>query len=191
MEIYEIMLVSPGTVKAGGYVTNDVTDGTIGASIREAQDIHLKAIIGSALLERLQELVYNKMMGLEDNIDSVANAEYKHLLDRYIERYMVKKVESLLCLPISLKIRNMGVIQNSDQNVNRSSVDDIYVLQRRFETGACRFATELSMYLCKEKAKFAELDAQTCNCGGFVPPMLGKRFVNVPLGLDNSGITCC
>lgn len=191
MEIYDIMLISPTTVKASGYVTNDVSDETIGASIREAQNIHLKSIVGSALLERLQELIYNKMKGLADTIDDEANAEYKHLLDLYVERYMVAKVESLLCLPISLKIRNMGVVQNSDQNVNRSNVNDIYVLQRRYETVACRYATELSMYLCAEKDKFPELEMNSCNCGGFVPPMLGKRFVNIPLNLDNGGITCC
>ena len=191
MEIYDIMLVSPNTVKAGGYVTNDVTDGTIGASIREGQDIHLKSIIGSALLERLQTLVYNKMKGYEDNIDDDVNEPYKRLLDRYIEPYMVAKVESLLCLPISLKIRNMGVVTNEDTNVRKNSVNDIYVLQRRFETGACRYATELSMFLCANKADYPELDSNTCNCGGFVPPMLGKRFVNVPLNLDNNGITCC
>ena len=191
MEIYQIMLVSPNEVKAGGYVTNDVTDGTIGASIREAQDIHLKAIIGSRLLERIQELVYNKMKGLEDNIDDDVNSAYKYLLDRYIGDYLVPKTTSLLCVPISLKLRNMGVVQNSDTNVNRSNVDDIFVLQHRFETIACRKATELSMYLCANKDAFPELSENSCNCGGFVPPMLGKRFVNVPLNLDNDKITCC
>ena len=191
MEPKDIMLVSPNTVKAGSYITNDVSDEIIGSSIREVQDIHLQSIVGSNLLNALQTLVYNKMKNLEDTIDDDKNEAYKTLLDDYVTPYMVNKVQAAICLPITFKIRNMGVIQNSDTNVNKSYLSDIYAVQRRFNTMADRYATFLSMFLCERFSDFPELKETSCGCGAFVPAQVGKRFVNVGLNLDKGGKPCC
>ncbi len=191
MEPKNIMLTSPGAVKAVTYVNYNVTDDLLGASIREAQDIHVQSITGSRLLYRLQELVANKMNGeTEDTIDSEENDQYKVLLNDYVEPFLIAKTQFLICTPVAFKTRNLGVIQNSDTNANRSAVGDIAKVEARYNNEAMRRATALSMFLCRHKSAFPEL-AMDCGCDG-VKPMIGRRFVNVPLNLGkNRGDCCC
>lgn len=189
MEAKNIMLTSPNSVKAVTYVNYNVTDDLIGASIREAQDIHLQSIVGSNLLSRLQELVLNKMQGNGDNIDSEANEDYKTLLNDYVEPYLISQTQFLLCTPLTYKVRNLGVIQNSDANANKVSVSDLNKVEARFKTEALQRATKLSMYLCRNKKAFPELE-DDCGCNG-VKPMIGRKFVNVPLNLGQRHGDCC
>lgn len=187
VETYNIMLCSPSSVKGIGYIIDNVSDDGIGVAIREAQQDYLSEITGDRLIEKLQELVLAKKNGESDNIDANENAHYKVLLDRYIIPYLAWKAQVLLTIPQSYKLRNMGVVQNSDQNVNRATSKEIYLLRSRLESGACRKATKLSKYLCQNKDLFPELDECPCDR----TPLIGKNFVNVPLNLDGNGKTCC
>jgi hypothetical protein len=191
MEIRDIMLTAPNSVKAGSYITNDVSDEMIGASIREAQDIHLQSIIGSNLLERLKTLVFNYMNGGRDKISDQKNVAYKDLLDGYVEPYLIAKTQALICVPITFKIRNMGVVYNTDTNVNNNGLEQAYAAQRRFNTLADQRATKLSMYLCSNKDSFPELFQGDCGCSDYVRPLIGRRFVNVHLNLGNKQGDCC
>ena len=79
--ILDVMLISPDTIKAMGEIDQNVDDGVIGASIRAAQNIYVQTVIGTNLLNRLQELVYNAITGKRENINDPKNAHYKALLD--------------------------------------------------------------------------------------------------------------
>lgn len=190
--VKNIMLISPDTIKAASYVNYNVDDGTVGASIREGQEIHLQSIIGSNLLKRLQQLVLNAVEYEEDNIDSDENLLYKQLLDDYIEPYLTNKVQALLCVPLSLKIRNLGIVKTGDTNVNTPSLKEVMALQTRFNGMAAKYATYLSKYLCAHKDDFPELSQGDCGCGVFVPPILGKTFVEtgLVLGSTKNGCNC-
>lgn len=190
--VKNIMLISPDTIKAASYVNYNVDDGTVGASIREGQEIHLQSIIGSNLLKRLQQLVLNAVEYEEDNIDSDENLLYKQLLDDYIEPYLTNKVQALLCVPLSLKIRNLGIVKTGDTNVNTPSLKEVMALQTRFNGMAAKYATYLSKYLCVHKDDFPELSQGDCGCGVFVPPILGKTFVEtgLVLGSTKNGCNC-
>lgn len=191
MTAKDIMLLAPNTLKGASYTTNDVSDEMIGPAIREAQEEHLVTVTGSNLLHRLQELVLNKIQGDADDIDATENLNYKHLLDNYVVPFLIAKTQSLLCVPITYKIRNMGVVQNSDINVNKNYMADVARLQQRFNTTAMQKLTALSMYLCENRKMFPELDASDCGCRAYVRPLLGRRFVNLPLNLNGPSNKCC
>lgn len=191
MTAQDIMLLAPNTLKGATYVTNDVSDDMIGPAIREAQEEHLITIIGSNLLNRLQELVLNKIQGDADTIDDAENLPYKYLLDCYVVPFLQEMTQSLLCVPITFKTRNMGVIQNSDVNVNKNFMQDVARVQQRYKTSAMRRATALSMYLCANRKLFPELDATDCGCRAYVRPLLGRRLVNLPLNLNGPHKPCC
>lgn len=187
------MLISPEAVKAASYVNFNVEEGTVGASIREAQNIHLISIIGSNLLDKLQELVYNKMTeDTEESIDAEKNAVYKVLLDDYVEPYLANMTQALLCVPVSFKLRNLGVVRTSDTNADSPSLRDVMAVQTRYKGMASRYATYLSQYLCAHRAEMPELDAPDCGCGRFVKPAIGKTFVEtgLVLGGTESGCEC-
>lgn len=190
-DIKNTMLISPSTVKASTYLTNNVDDGMVGAAIREAQEVHLQSIIGSELLYRIQELVYNAITGNTDTIDDAENECYKNCLDNYITPYMEQKVQAVLVLMVAYKTRNLGVIHASDTNLNAPSMDDVLAVQQRYNGVAARYATALSKYLCQNKACFPELTSEGCNCTPYVAPQIGKTFVHTGLWLGGKNNICC
>lgn len=183
-------LISPDDLKSTTYINYNVDDAMAATAIRETQEIHLQSIIGSNLLYRLQELVYNAIQDEEDNIDEADNALYKELLDDYVQPYMEQKAQAVLCLPISLKLRNYGVAKNSDTNIQATSVREIMAAQNRYNTMSAKYATKLSKYLCVHKDDFPELKETECGCGVFVPAMIGKTFVETGLVLGGTENKC-
>lgn len=185
-----IMLISPSEVKAASYLGDNFDEQMLGQAIREAQEVHLQSIIGTALLEKLKDLVGETLDGGESGITAAENAVYKTLLDDYITPYLAEKVQSVVVLPMTLKIRNMGLIKNADENAYQQATEDIYKVQRRFNTKADRYATQISKYLCKHREEMPELDA-VCGCDYYSKPLIGKTFVNVPINLGLDGSNCC
>ena len=103
-EFKKVMLISPDTIKSYGDLNYNVDDEVIGASIRTVQNVCLKDVLSTNLVEKLQYLVYNDIKGLEDSIESAENAVYKTLLEDYVKEAMGYRVVSEICLRISLKI---------------------------------------------------------------------------------------
>lgn len=190
-DIRNVMLIAPNAIKASTYLNANVDDGMVGAAIREAQEVHLQSIIGSELLYRIQELVYNAITGNTDTIDDAENECYKDCLDNYITPYMEEKVQAVLVLMVSYKTRNLGVIHASDTNLNAPSINDVLLVQQRYNGVAAKYATALSKYLCQNKPCFPELTSEGCNCTPYVAPQIGKTFVNIGLWLGGKGGLCC
>lgn len=160
----DMMLISPDEIKAQSDLNYNVTDTVIGASIRVAQNIYLKDIIGKDLLNRLQELAYNAMNEVEDNIDDEDNIAYKTLVDEYIDKVLTYKVASEICARISLKIRNMGVVKNSDTNVNDATLDEIIYMKQTYDTYFNEAVNDMVEFICENKDAFPEADF-ICGCG--------------------------
>lgn len=189
-KIKNVILEAPDDVKAATYLSNNVDDKMLGAALRETQNIHLQSIIGSNLLYRLQELIFNAIEGAEDNIDSAENSDYKVLLEDYVHPYIESKVQAVLPLMITYKTRNLGVTKASDDNIGYTSMDEVYAVQRRYNAVSAKYATLLSKYLCTNRESFPELDAPDCGCVPFVAPIIGKTFVDVPLNLGSTKNNC-
>lgn len=164
MEYKNTMLVSPNKVKESGKLNVNVDDRAIAASIRTAQNVYLVDVIGSELVEKLQELVFNKIEGASANtIDSEENIAYKTLLDEYVVEALQEKTVIDLCIRISYKVRNMGVVKNSDTNVNASDIDDIKYIQNYLETEYNHTLNRMAEFLCNNKEAFPESKFD-CNC---------------------------
>ena len=161
-EYKNTMLISPKRVKESGDLNLNVDEAMIGASIRTAQQVYMVDVVGSDLVEKLQQLVFNKISGVNDNIDSEENIAYKTLLDEYMTPALISKTVVDIALRISLKIRNMGVVQNSDMNVNRASIDDIKYLQNYEETMYNHYLNIMAEFLCDNKEAIPE---SSFNCG--------------------------
>lgn len=180
--ILDVMLISPDTIKAMGEIDQNVDDGVIGASIRAAQNIYVQAVIGTNLLNRLQELVYNTIMNGGESIKDPENAYYKALLDRYLRDVIAYKVASEICVRNSLKIKNAGVVQLSDTNVNAVSLADIKYLKETYDTYYNAALNRMIEYLKDNKDAFPELESE-CKCGGNRPNFLNNKYGNIGLYL--------
>ena len=62
-EIYNTLLISPGELKEESLINNNVEDKILGTIVITSQEIYLCKIIGTALLRKLQTLVYNAELG--------------------------------------------------------------------------------------------------------------------------------
>lgn len=167
----DTMLISPDEVKGMSDINYNVDDTAIGASIRASQNIYLRDIIGDALLDKLQELVYNAISGVNDNIDDERNIAYKTLLDEYVQTVLGYKVASEICVRLSLKIRNMGVVQNSDTNVHASQLADITYMKETYDAYFNDAANRMIKFICSHKDAYPESEF-VCDCGN--NPLYGR-----------------
>ena len=184
------LFTSPDDIKASSYINYNVDDSILGKAIRETQEIHLQSIIGSNLYCRLQELVFNAIQDSGETINDEGFEAYQELLEDYVQPYLEEKVQAVLCIPNTYKLRNYGVAKNSDTNIESPSLRDVMALQKRFNTSAAKYATQLSMWLCAHKDAFPELSETSCGCGIFVPAVLGKKFVATGLVLGDTKNKC-
>lgn len=156
------MLISPKKVKESGSLNLNVDEGVIGNAIRTAQNVYMVDVVGKDLVERLQELVYEKMNG-QEGIDADENIAYKTLLEEYMTPALISKTVVETAIRTSLKIRNMGVVQNSDVNVNAASLDDIKYLQNYEETMYNHYLNRMADFLCENKNAIPE-SKYDCGC---------------------------
>ena len=162
-EIKNVMLISPDKVKGYAVVGLNVDDNTLGNCIRLAH-IHIREVIGKDLLERVQELVYNKIKGSGDTIDDQDNEAYKVLLDEYLAPALAYGTAVEAAVVNELKIRNMGVIKDSDTNVNQTSAGEYTSLAGYYRTYLNDAYNRIAEFLCENKKAFAEVPDGFCTC---------------------------
>lgn len=159
-----VMLISPQKVKSYGVINLNVNESEVGNAIRISQNIYLQDIIGTDLVEHVQELVYNKVKGTGSSIDDEENEAYKVLLDDYLVPVLVYRTAVELCTLMTLKIRNMGVIKNSDTNVQATNAGDVKYMAEYYETFFYDAVNKMMDFLCENKEAYVEVPDGFCTC---------------------------
>lgn len=163
-DIKNTMLVSPQKVKTYGNINLNVAESEIAAAIRIAQNVHLKDAISRDLIEHLQQLVYNKIKGQTPSIDDEENEAYKALLEEFIIPALVYRSAMELCTILTLKIRNAGVVKNSDTNVQATTAADMSYMTEYYGGLYNDSLNRTVDFLCENKAAFEELPDGFCTC---------------------------
>lgn len=147
-----VYLISPETVKATTNVNLNVTDDILSYAIRVSQDMHLSQIIGESLLNTLkQKAKLYLQMGAE------IEEPYYTLLYSYVIPFLASQSVVEVCIPISFKIRNIGVVKNSNTNAETQGIDDILRLKAYYEGISCDRANRITDYLSENVSLFPEL----------------------------------
>lgn len=170
----KIFLVSPDDVKAASNINYNVNDSDVASAIRTSQNIYLRDIIGDNLLEALQEMVSG------GTITSAENSAYLELLDNYVSEYLIYKANVEITVPISLKIRNIGISQDYDSNIAAAQLENIEKLADYYETQADDKQNRMIDFLIENKSAFPELEIY-CPCGKKAPCL--KKTANTKLYL--------
>ncbi len=152
----KILLTSENFVKGYTNISDNLAAGYLGPAIRETQDVDLTEILGSALVDKLCELVS------AGTIDEPENAIYKEVLShsQFVMAYgAIAKV-----IPITaVKIDNFGPSQSNDDNIRPVSISDISTIigwyTRKFES----YSRDLMRYVLSVKEQIPELDECSCN----------------------------
>ena len=176
-EYRNTLLISARELKnANTLISNNVDDNYLSSTIITCQEVYLEQITGTALYHRLQELVYNQITNAPDALNDAENTAYKVLLEDMIKPYLKARATVDVLYPITYKIRNMGVMKNSDTNLQPADMNDIKYLEKQYNTYTSEYEQRLSKYLCENKELFPELEADIPSY--FDRPSLGKDYAN-------------
>lgn len=151
----EFLLTSEKFIKEVSSISDNVAGKYIQPSIREAQEVSLKSIIGSVLLNHI------KSLGLAGTLGDPANAAYKELVDR--AQYFLAYTAIVNILPkVSYKVGNFGVTKSTDDNLQVATQDEIAKMEYYYQSKADFCAMELQMWILDNRTAFPELDDCTC-----------------------------
>lgn len=174
----EILLSSEAFVKSVTSVSDNLSGKYILPSLREAQEIGLKSILGDALLAKLKALVKDK------TIDTPENVHYKELIDRcqyYLAYVTIVEVTN----KTSFKVGNFGVAKSTDENLQVATQDEIAKMQYYYQTKADACCYDLQNWLIEHRTDLPELNDNDCRriqsnlysaatCGIFLGGRRGK-----------------
>ena len=177
----EILLSSEAFIKSVTNISDNVAGKYILSSLREAQEISLKNIIGEPLLEKLKSLV-------KSGIDAHENIKYKYLLDK-CQYYLAYMTIVEMVYKVSYKIGNSGVVKATDENLQVATFEEI-VAQKEFYQGKADFHCMIVQnYILSNRSDFPEVDDCTykkiratlnsaATCGFFLGGARGKKRRN-------------
>ena len=177
----EILLSSETFIKSVTNISDNVAGKYILSSLREAQEVSLKSIIGESLLEKLKTLVK------DGKIDQEGNLDYKYLVNK-CQYYLAYMTIVELIYKVSYKIGNAGLVKTSDENLQVATLDEM-IAQKEYYQGKADFhCYELQNFILNRRSAFPEVDDCTCRkihanlysaatCGIFLGGARGKRRI--------------
>lgn len=154
----KVYLIDEKTLKEDSFINDNVGSEFIQPTIELAQDIHLQELIGTKLMNKICSLVE------DDTINT--SSDYKLLLDSYVIPYLEWMVTSLIQIPIAYKIRNLGVVQTTDEHTSNTQLKDVQSLEDYYSNKASFYAQRMSKFLHANHNKYPEY-CSTDSCADF------------------------
>lgn len=176
----EILLSSEAFVKSVTSASDNLSGKYILPSLREAQEIGLKGILGDDLLSKLKSLIK------AGTLDDVSNAAYKTLVDHF-QYYLAYETITNVVNVVSFKVGNFGVTKTQDENLQVATQDEIAKMQYYYQSKADACCLDLQNFLLEHRSDYPELTECCCHkiesnlyaaatCGIFLGGMRGKRL---------------
>jgi len=169
----EILLTSEQFVKSATNVSDNLSGKFLLPSVREAQEINLRQILGDCLLDKLKSLV------ADDSIYGEGNEAYADLLN-HCQYYLAYKSIVDIIMKASYKIANAGLTKTSDENVQNASFDEIVRNQSYYQAKADSHCLMLQQWILNNKQAFPELKA--CDCARIKSNLYSAATCGIWLG---------
>lgn len=174
----EILLTSERTVKSVTSISDNIAGKYIQSSIREAQDIGLRRIVGDPLLRKVKDLVQT------GHIDDPENEAYKEFIDQ-AQLYLAYQTVTELVEKVTYKVTNFGVARTTDENLEAADVDELAKSKYYWQGKADACCIDLQNWLLDNRAGLPELSDRVCHaiqsnltsaatCGLFLGGARGK-----------------
>ena len=144
----KVYLISEKTLKTNSVINNNVDGMYLLPAIEYAQEAGLQPLLGTALYDKLQDLV--------EDTSITGNTDYKILLDNYVTPYLVAKVTADIQIPLAFKVRNQGIVQQTGENTYVPSIKDTQYVAQYYDNQANFYGQRLSDYLCANRTKYPE-----------------------------------
>ena len=151
MNTNDVLLISESYIKSVTNISDNIANDYLLPSIKLAQDVDLESTIGTQLLEKLQELIYN------NDISNQENSNYKLLLDKYIQPYLAYSTIKHLTPTVAYKLANQGILRTEDEksyNITSNEVDKVMDYYSHISN---TFKKRLQLFLIANYNSFPEL----------------------------------
>ena len=147
-------LISEAQIRNYTDIEDNIDSALVKNGIREAQDIKLQPIIGTLLIDKLYSLVDAGTMG------DAANADYKTLLDSYIQDMLIYAAYYYILDSVYIRSRNNGLLI-PDGGENSIAADrSMYNVKRQAVQNKMEFYSNLlTDYIIEEQTLYPELNA--------------------------------
>ena len=174
----EYLLISEAFIKDSTPIFGNINGKYILTAIREAQEVRIKGVLGTALLGKLKALI--KEGAIEEH------SHYKDLLERCQMAIAYQAIAELARLT-SYKITNKGVVRTTDERVESVTESEIIRTQDFYKAKADGYIHELQLFLVYHSHLFPELTASKCSeiratlnsaasCGLWLGGFRGKKI---------------
>ena len=151
----EIYLIEPELVKQLTNVSDNLEGKVLGPAIIEAGNA-LRDIVGDALCDKLEELVANEEIDLDENVN------YKLLLDKS-QYFLAYTAAANVAVLTAVKVDNFGVTRSTDEHIESLSLSDVFTISEHYQKKADEYCGKLQNWILKNKKKFPELTENQCN----------------------------
>lgn len=149
----EVLLTSSEFIKSATNISDNVNEKVLSTAIREAQDIELRSVIGSKMLNVLKGMVG------DGTIDDEENIKYKELLTE-TQYFLAYSVLTKLCMITTFKVDNIGISRTTDERIETVGVDDALLIKDFYQKKADYYQMLLQKYiLCN---RLPEIDDNQC-----------------------------
>jgi hypothetical protein len=176
----EILLSSEKFIKEVTSVSDNLSGKYMLPSLREAQEIGLKGILGDKLLSKIKTLIK------ENTLETESDGVYKTLVD-HCQYYLAYKTLVEVTNKVSYKIGNFGVTKTQDENLQVATQDEIGKMQYYYQSKADACCLDLQDFLLEHREDYPELTECCCHkiesnlrsaatCGIFLGGARGKRL---------------
>ena len=151
MNTNDVLLISEDYIKSITNISDNIAGDYLLPSIKLAQDIYLESTIGTQLLEKIQELIYN------NDISNQENSMYKLLLDKYIQPYLAYCTIQHLAPTVAYKLANQGVLRTDDEKSYNITSNEVDKVMDYYNHIANTFKKRLQLFLIANYNEFPEL----------------------------------
>ena len=152
----EILLSSEAFVKSVTSASDNLSGKYILPSLREAQEIGLRGILGDDLLAKLKALIK------EGTLETESKGVYKTLVD-HCQYYLAYMTIVEVTNKVSYKIGNFGVTKTQDENLQVATQDEIGKMQYYYQSKADACCLNLQNFLLEHRADYPELTECCCH----------------------------
>jgi hypothetical protein len=176
----EILLSSEAFVKRVTSASDNLSGKYILPSLREAQEIGLRGILGDDLLAKLKTLIK------DGTLESESGGVYKTLVD-HCQYYLAYMTIVEVTNKVSYKVGNFGVTKTQDENLQVASQDEIAKMQYYYQSKADACCLDLQNFLLEYRKDYPELTEcashkiesdlhSAASCGIFLGGARGRRL---------------
>lgn len=152
----EVLLTSEAFVRNTTNVSDNLAGKFLQSSIREAQEVGLRHILGDALTDSIKAKVADR------SIDAEENAAYKDLLER-AQYFIAYSAIVEVVMKVSYKIDNFGLSRTTDENQSFASFDEVAKQRYYYQAKADGCANALQRWILDHRTAFPELTEAACN----------------------------